>query len=97
VSQHVPEAHALAMHHILPKSWGGPDTATNKVALCPTTHENIHKLLNRYVKLGGVPPWWFRRSYGTYARELATRAWDQRPSDKPPYTMQQHALEENSG
>lgn len=97
VGQHVPEVHAFCTHHILPKSWGGPDTVANKVVLCPSTHENVHQLLNRYVKLGGVPPWSVRRIYGVYARDLATAAWDQRPSDKPPYTIQEDAPEESSG
>lgn len=97
VGQHVPEVHALASHHILPKSWGGPDGPENRVVLCPSTHENVHQLLNKYVKRGGVPEWSVRRVYGVYARDLAARAWAQRPSDKPPYTVQAHALEESSG
>lgn len=91
VVQHVPEVHALCTHHILPKSWGGGDEPTNRVVLCPSTHENIHRLLNRYVRLGGVPPWEDRRIYGVYARDLAARAWSQRPSDKPPYTVQEES------
>lgn len=97
VGQHVPEAHALARHHILPKSWGGATTAENLVVLCPSTHENVHQLLNLYIHAGGVPAWAVRRAYGVYARQLAQKAWDQRPSDKPPYTTQEHAPEESSG
>lgn len=97
VGQHVPEVHAPAVHHILPRSWGGPDVPANRVVLCPTTHENVHKLLNAYVHAGDVPAWSLRRSYSAYARGLAQLAWDQRPSDKPPYTIQQHAHEESSG
>lgn len=97
VGQHVPEVHAPATHHIVPLSWGGPNVEANKVVLCPTTHENVHKLLNAYVHAGGVPDWSIRRQYSVYTRTLAQRAWDNRPNDKPPYTVQQHAHEESSG
>ena len=86
VTQHVPEAHVLNRHHILPKSWGGPDVPENLVDLCPNTHENVHKLLDQHVRLGGIPSWEYRRRFSVYARDLAARAWEQRPP-KPTYTL----------
>lgn len=86
VGQHVPEAHVLNRHHILPKSWGGANTADNLVDVCPTTHENVHKLLDQHVRLGGVPPWDYRRRFSPFARDLAARAWAQRPAT-PTYTL----------
>lgn len=87
VANHSPTPQAINRHHILPLSWGGPNTVTNLVDVCPTTHENIHRLLNAYVKVQGVPAWEIRRLYSPYVRDLAARAWAQRPSQKPPYTL----------
>lgn len=76
VSDHVPKAVQLHVHHILPKSWGGSDHPDNEILLCPSTHDNVHRLLREYQKVGGEPDWAIRRHFGAYARDLAARAWD---------------------
>lgn len=76
-------------HHIVPKSWGGPNTSENIVDLCPTAHANVHHLLDHYVRhfLQGMgdPPWAIQKHYSAYVRALAARAWKHRP-DYPTYT-----------
>lgn len=83
VKYHTPEPTNFDRHHILPKSWGGANTADNIAVICQTTHENIHTLLNHYVRLGGLPPWEIRSRYNSFVRDLAQRAWDQRGSYTP--------------
>lgn len=89
VAKHSPRLTSTAgvIHHILPKSWHGPDTPDNKIEICPTAHDLVHELLNLYVHAGGKPPWHVLKLYPKLVRELAAKAWEQRPSDKPPYTM----------
>lgn len=55
--------------------------------ICPNTHTATHRLLNEYVRAGGDPGWEVRRQFGPYSRELALRAWMNRPSDRPPFTI----------
>lgn len=83
---HVPSHHNVAHHHILPKSWGGQDVETNVVVICPTGHENVHTLLNEYVRHDGAPPWSIRMTFSVVERRLAEMAWEQRPTTNPPYT-----------
>jgi len=77
----------VVTHHIVPRSWDGPDVASNRVVLCPTAHTLVHELLNLYVHHGGRPPWSDRREFPVLIRRLAAKGWDGRPSDKPPYTL----------
>jgi hypothetical protein len=86
VIYHTPEPKSFARHHILPKSWGGSDDPSNIIVLCPTTHENVHKLLNVYVKYKTKPGCDVLRHYNGFVRELAQRAWDQR-GVYTPYTI----------
>lgn len=86
VSNHNPEPRLLHRHHILPLSWGGKREPANEIKLCPTTHENVHTLLNHYVRAGTIPSYAILRTFGAFARGLAAEAWMKRPSDKPPYT-----------
>lgn len=86
VRNHTPEPRELHSHHIVPRSWGGPDTPTNRIALCPTGHVNTHHLLDAYVKAGGDPGWEVRRRYTRTCRQLAARAWAARP-EHPTYTL----------
>lgn len=90
VRDHNPNPMEPHDHHIIPKSWGGPDTPENKVKLCPTAHSNVHHLLDHYVRhfrAGlGEPPWAIQQHYSPYIRGLAAKAWAQRP-DYPTYTL----------
>lgn len=81
---HTPKPYRLDNHHVIPAAWGGPTTAANLIAICPTTHENIHQLLNEYQRINGVPPWSFRCQFNAYAREKAAEAWAAKPANAPP-------------
>jgi hypothetical protein len=85
VSDHSPKAYVANRHHVVPLSWGGSDDSSNVVMLCPNSHSAVHRLLDEYVRNQGTPDWALRRQFGAYIRELAMRAWDQRP-EKPTYT-----------
>lgn len=85
VDDHNPSAYVPADHHIIPRSWGGPDVAENRRLICPNTHTAVHRLIDEYVRAGGDPGWEIRRHYGVYQRELAKFAWDHRPA-KPTIT-----------
>jgi hypothetical protein len=86
VATHSPVAYVPHRHHIRPRSWGGPDAADNLIVLCPNTHTATHRLLDEYVRHGGDPGWEVRRQFGFLARALALRAWNERPSERPPLT-----------
>lgn len=78
--RHSPRVVATDTHHILPLSWGGPNVAANRVELCPTTHRQVHRLLDAYVAAGNVPAASVMARYNDLTRALAARAWDQRPA-----------------
>ena len=86
VAQHVPSGYVAVTHHVLPLSWGGPDEPGNKVLVCSNTHEATHRLIDDHIRFGGEPPWEHRRRFNPLARDLAARAWAQRP-DHPTYTL----------
>jgi len=71
---------ATDTHHILPRSWGGPDVASNRVEICPTSHRQIHRLLDAYVTAGAKPAASVLAMYNDLTRALAAQAWDQRPA-----------------
>lgn len=76
VGNHNPNPRELHVHHIVPLAWGGPDHPDNEVALCPTQHYNVHRLLRLYVKYDGRPPSDLTRRYSAYAKAMASRAWE---------------------
>lgn len=82
---HSPAPLNAAVHHVLPKSWGGPDTLDNKVTLCPTGHENVHTVLNWFVSFGSpeAVPSYLSKHVGDSTMALALRAWNQRPAHTP--------------
>lgn len=86
VEQHVPAAYVPEDHHIKPESWGGTRIPENLVRICPNTHTATHRLIDEYVREGGLPPWETRKHFGATARLLAAKAWDQRP-DVPTLTL----------
>jgi hypothetical protein len=79
VSSHSPAAYVPTRHHIVPQSWDGPNVDANLITICPNTHEAVHRLLDTYVRNGGLPDWETRRHFSNFQRELAARAWLQRP------------------
>lgn len=85
VSEHSPASFVPTYHHIIPESWGGQKTDDNMVWLCPNAHTAVHRLVDEYVRNNGLPPWETRQHFSPYIRELAQRAWDNRP-DNPTIT-----------
>lgn len=75
VTKHKPASREPDLHHVLPKTWGGPDTPENIVAICPNQHRLVHTLLREYRKADGTPPWSVRRHYSSFTRGLAARGW----------------------
>lgn len=87
-----PTLHRNEGHHNPPRSWTTDDGASSRVwDICGICHNEIHSLLNEYVRAGGSPSWQIRRSYGPWIRERASEAWVARRTDKPkmPYTTVQ--------
>lgn len=89
VQNHSPRNYVPNDHHILPQSWGGRTVKANLIRICANTHTATHHLLDEYVRAGGDPGWEVRRRYGILARELAARAWAQRP-ETPTLTSVSH-------
>ena len=81
VSEHSPAAFVPTYHHILPQSWDGPTVPENMVWLCPNAHTATHRLIDEYVRADGDPGWAVRQHFSPFVRDLALRAWEQRPSD----------------
>jgi hypothetical protein len=85
VSTHAPRAYVPNKHHILPESWGGKKVPENLIPLCANAHTSVHYLIDQYVRAGGLPPWSERAKFSPFIRDLAARAWAQRP-EKPTIT-----------
>jgi hypothetical protein len=90
VLNHNPNVIYTQRHHIVPESWvraGGRAVDPATVDLCGTAHDSVHELLNEYVRNNGPPSWEARRRFNPYIRELAERAWSNRPTGtRPPLT-----------
>lgn len=74
VSRHSPRVHRVFIHHVWPLGMGGPDTPANRVPLCPTTHSEVHLILERWTRLGRALPRGRRDS--PYGYSVARRGWD---------------------
>lgn len=74
--QHLPEPRVNHRHHVWPLGDGGPDTAENKVVICPSGHYNIHHLIDEYRLHGGVLSYSVTRRYSRAERVLAKLGWD---------------------
>lgn len=98
VGYHSPASYVPNEHHILPQSWGGQTVPENLIFICPNTHTATHDLLNQYIHNQGRPSAEVLQHYNKLAQELAARAWAQRPSNHPPYTVAHpgghHAVQE---
>ena len=86
-----PTIHTNQDHHHPPLAWRRLMTPDPRwwdvIPLCGLCHDEYHTLLNRYVKLGGRPPYDERRRYQTFIQRLVTEVWAERPSGKLPYTL----------
>ena len=71
VTRHHPHPRFNHLHHIVPLSWGGSDDPSNIIALCPTSHENIHMNLRKWVAAGKP----LKTNLTPFVLDLAMRAW----------------------
>lgn len=55
-------------HHILPKSMGGDNSASNLIELCALCHDNVHALMWRFSANKPIPSGYFAE------KRLAKRA-----------------------
>lgn len=69
---HSPRALVVHQHHIHPLGHGGPDVKSNLIWLCPTTHYNVHYLLDYLLRHGHQP----RGRFSTYQLDLARRGYE---------------------
>lgn len=59
------------LHHIWPVGYHGPDTASNKIKICPNAHSDIHFLMERmfrskpynYHEYGRAVRWYAQQGY----------------------------------
>lgn len=70
---HSPEVVSFDIHHVIPKSMGGPDTQDNKAVVCPTGHRNVHTLLRVFASVG--PDAADRVSWGEETWNMAMKGW----------------------
>ncbi len=54
VYEHRPPVMEFFEHHIWPSGMGGPNVASNRIWLCPTTHANVHEILRMLVARAGL-------------------------------------------
>jgi hypothetical protein len=78
VGKHVPLPMQLVSHFIVSPYHGGLDEPVNLVWLCPTTHFNVHALLDEYERYDGTPPGSVRKHYSEYVQRLAAAGWEGR-------------------
>lgn len=75
VRWHRPALDATHQHHVVPLGWGGNNRIHNLTALCPTSHDAVHRLLNAYKAHDGPPPWSVRRQFNAHVQEVAAMGW----------------------
>lgn len=63
-------------HHIHPTSEGGPDTAANKVRVCPTGHSAIHEVIAHHLRTKGNPSWTTLQRYHPEERRYALKGFE---------------------
>ncbi len=82
VARHSPAPHVLHLHHLWPLGDGGPDTPENLVVLCPSAHENFHRLWRAYKRYEGKPPKSVEAMFSPFTRRLVHRAWSKFKADR---------------
>jgi hypothetical protein len=61
------------LHHVWPLGYHGPNTAANKIKICPNAHSDIHYLMEAILR--GKP--YNLREYGPTVRHYARSGADQ--------------------
>lgn len=64
-------------HHVIPTSWGGPNTIANLVVVSPNTHRRLHVGLDACVAMGSPDnvPYEVRQMLGK-VWPFVIRGWD---------------------
>lgn len=73
---HAPTPYGTDLHHVWPKGMGGPDVAENKIPLCSTGHQNVHRFLEHLVKGEGSVDWELARKFHPNERKYAKLGYD---------------------
>lgn len=74
VAEHRPPVKRTVRHHIHPLGMGGPEAESNIRVLCPTTHSDVHLIIEDFVRNKGERP---RKEGETrYAYALAIQGWN---------------------
>ena len=73
---HSPRPQETDLHHVLPLSWGGPNTDENVIPVCQTGHANVHRLLTAFRRSNGFVAWEIQRQFGYAERLLAKQGYD---------------------
>jgi hypothetical protein len=73
---HKPNSHVNEVHHVWPKGRGGPDIAENRIVVCATGHNSIHKLIQEYELGRGTVPYSLLKQYTMGERRLAHLGYD---------------------
>ena len=72
-AEHRPSVPYCHLHHLDPVGEGGPDTAENRISVCPATHDWTHVIFRGFQKAGKVIP--RRIGQPRYAYRLAVRGY----------------------
>lgn len=81
-SLHNPKPRMLEGHFIVPTNWHGSPDIGNIEWLCPTTHANMHVLLNTCIWLGVTPEELhptLRLQFSDFEQDFVNRAWQFHP------------------
>lgn len=81
VKRHVPKVHRTHEHHVHPLGMGGEDTDDNKVHLCPTTHSEVHLIIEDFTRRRGLRT--IRPEESVYAYALARQGYVLAHPDTP--------------
>lgn len=73
---HMPATHVNEVHHVWPKGLGGPDIPENRIVVCATGHNNIHKLMSLYLKFDGQLSYADIRVFSFKERSYAKLGWE---------------------
>lgn len=82
VIKHNPAPRSLEAHYVIPVEWGGSPTSDNQVWVCPTTHNDIHALLD--ASRGKSPTKGVTNHYSVFVREAVQTGREGARSDEFP-------------
>lgn len=75
VRRHAPLPEANEVHHLHPLGLGGTSSTANRIALCPTGHDIVHRIIADFLN-NGITPVGSRNHYLWELAKTAHEAWD---------------------